>query len=164
MKNALKRPACRALLAIMLFLSLSVSVHAQLNYSYALLTTTYVANSGGTVIVPASTDDGTSAVQNIGFSFSYNCTTYTQFMVSSNGWMVLGNGMSSSLFANALGTTGQGPILAPLWDDMATASTGNVNYVLSGTAPNRVLTIEWVNILWNYSASAPVMSYEVKLY
>ena len=164
METALKRHVYKPLFVTLLFLPLSLFVRAQLNYSYTLLTTTYAANSGGTVIVPASTDDGTSAVQNIGFSFSYNCNTYTQFMVSSNGWMVLGNGISSSLYSNALGTTGQGPILAPLWDDMKTASSGNVNYVLSGSAPNRVLSIEWMNILWNYGASAPVMSYEVKLY
>ncbi len=164
MRTVLSRCCNKLLLAAVVFCLSAPLVNAQLNYSYALLTTPYSANSGGTVIVPASTDDGTSTVQNIGFSFSYNCNTYTQFMVSSNGWMVLGNGMTSSLYTNALGTTGQGPILAPLWDDMATASTGNVNYVLSGAAPNRVLTIEWVNMLWNYAASGPVMSYEVKLY
>ncbi len=140
-----------------------------MNFSFSTSTTAaYTPNSGGTVIISSGTDDGLSAAAPIGFSFTYNCTTYTQFIASSNGWMSLGTTAAASLPSNALGTTGQGPILAPLWDNLATApnvdSLGSVNYTLTGTAPNRVLTVEWLNMLWNYQTLGPVMSFQVKLY
>src|SRR6186713_3229712 len=36
-------------------------------------------------------DDEVSAVQNIGFNFTYNSTTFSQFVLSSNGFIKLGN-------------------------------------------------------------------------
>lgn len=161
----MQRHAFRSLLVTLLFLPLSLFVNAQLSYSFLYVNTnSYSANSGGTTIINGNTNDGISAVQNIGFTFTYNCNTYTQFMVSSNGWMVLGAGMTGSLPGNNLNTLGQGPILAPLWDDMKIESGANVNMKLSGSSPNRIMTIEWNNVLWNASASNPALSYQVKLY
>ncbi len=164
MKIAMKRRSLRLLL-LTLLLPCTLCVNAQL--SYVCLPTAasngYTYNAG-TSIIPGNSNDVMSAVQNIGFTFTYNCNTYTQFMVSSNGWMTFGTGMTNALSGNNLTTTGQGPILAPLWDDMKTSGTGNVNYQLTGVAPNRILTIEWLKMLWNYNATRPVMSYQVKLY
>ncbi len=161
----IKTQGSKLLVSMLAFLLCFSVAHSQINYSFtSSIAPSYNGNVGGTVIIPASTDDGISAASPIGFSFSYNCVTYTQFIASSNGWMSLGTSASSSLPTNALGTTGQGPILAPLWDNMATSSTGNVNYVLSGTAPNRVLTVEWLNMLWNSGAVGPVMSRQAILY
>ncbi len=59
------------------------------------------------------------------------------------------------------------PIIAPLWDDLdgATPTTSVVAYEVTGTAPNRVLTVEWRNWEWNYvSGTVPVISFQVKLY
>jgi hypothetical protein len=39
-----------------------------------------------------------------------------------------------------------------------------VNFVLTGTAPNRVLTVEWLNMRWDLDASNDVISFQVKLY
>jgi len=115
--------------------------------------------------MPDSTDEALSPALNIGFPFSFNCNIYTQFMVSSNGWMSLGTAAGGPMPVNTLTTTGQGPILAPLWDDlMVTADSGNVNYELSGTAPNRMLTVEWLYMNWGAPSPGPVMSFEVKLY
>jgi hypothetical protein len=63
-------------------------------------------------------------------------------------------------------TAGWEPIIAPLWDDLQTSRTVNVNYVLSGTAPNRVLTIEWLNMCWQWHMlpRQPSISFQVKLY
>jgi len=170
MEATIKWSSYKSLLLLLLLFPSFFSVDAQLNYTFSLPTaaSTPAANTlaynAGASIIGASVDDATSAAQNIGFTFTYDCVDYTQFMASSNGWMVLGTGMTGSGVSNALATTGQGPILAPLWDDMKTSSSGNVNYKLTGSAPNRILTIEWLKILWNYNASGPVMTYQVKLY
>ncbi|HEY4150722.1 MAG TPA: BNR-repeat neuraminidase N-terminal domain-containing protein [Chitinophagaceae bacterium] len=162
MKIAMKRRGLRLLL-LTLLLPCTLCVNAQLSYTFAQLSNGYTYNAG-TSIIPGNSNDVMSAAQNIGFTFTYNCNTYTQFMVSSNGWMTLGTGMTAALSANNLGTSSQGPILAPLWDDMKIQSAGNVNMKLTGSAPNRIMTIEWFKVLWNSSASTPVMSYQVKLY
>jgi len=144
---------------------ITVSVaHSQLNYSLAITNPGYASNASPTVIIPASTDEALSGVQNIGFTFTYNCNTYTQFVASSNGWMSLGAAATQPLPGNALGTTGIGPVLAPLWDNLATDATGNVNYQLTGAPGSQVLTVEWFNMRWDASSLTPVMLFEVKLH
>jgi hypothetical protein len=164
MNPLLNHPISKFLLLTACLYMNASSARAQLNFTLSEPSVTYLANSGGTTIIAANTDDGSSGAVNIGFSFTYGCNTYTQFVASSNGWISLGNNTAQAYYNNDLTTTGQGPILAPLWDDLKTSSTGKVNYVLSGTAPNRVLTIEWLNMLWDLGAGGPVISFQVKLY
>src|SRR4051812_1186693 len=114
METATKRHVYKPLLMTLLFLPLSIIVHAQLSYSFSVVTSTFVANSSPTTLIGSNQDDVT-ATGNIGFTFTYNCNTYTQFMVSSNGVMTLGTGMTGSLATNNLTNKTQGPILAPLW-------------------------------------------------
>ena len=138
---------------------------AQLSFALSEFAGTYTANTvDTTVIIAASQDDKISLAQTIPFNFKYGCDVYTQFRASSNGWMSLGNSTLANLNGNDLTTTGNGPILAPLWDDLATSSTGNVNYRLTGSAPNRVLVIEWRNMRWDFNATGVTLSFQVKLY
>jgi hypothetical protein len=138
---------------------------AQLNFALSQPAGTYTANTADTtVIIAAGQDDKISSVQTIPFNFKYGCDVYTQFRASSNGWMSLGNSTLANLNGNDLTTTGNGPILAPLWDDLAVSSTGTVNYRVSGSAPNRVLIIEWRNMRWNSGATGITLSFQVKLY
>ena len=165
MKPLLSDPISKVLLLAVLFTLPILSAEAQLNFTLASSTATaYTFNSNDTTIIGNNQDENTSGAVNIGFNFTYGCNTYTQFTASSNGWMSLGYNTVQSVYTNDLTTTGQGPILAPLWDDLSTSSTGNVNFRVTGTAPNRVLTIEWLNMLWNYGASGPVISFQVKLH
>ena len=164
-KSVLSRQGAKLLITCLLPLLTIAVAHSQLNYSCAITTVTYASNASGTVVIGGGVDEATSGVQNIGFSFTYNCNTYTQFVASSNGWISLGALATQPLPGNALqGTTGIGPILAPLWDNLATDATGNVNYQLTGPPGARVLTIEWLNMKWDAQATGPVMTFEVKLH
>lgn len=158
--------SCKSLLLGGLLLSAAGCATAQLNYAFNTFYGTYTSTTTGTVIMPDSTDEALSAALNIGFTFTYDCNDYTQFRVSSNGWISLGTMAAGPLPVNTLTTTGQGPLLAPLWDDLAVSSAipGNINYELSGTAPNRVLTVEWLLMKWVAASPGPVMSFQVKLY
>src|SRR5262249_49734325 len=146
MKTLLNQNFSKPVLLIMAAL-FSFVCNAQINYTFTATTGTYIANSGATTILGAGVDEGLSSAQSIGFNFTYGCNTYTKFMASSNGFISLGTA-TDAMYSNSLAATGQGPILAPLWDDLATSGTGSVNYVLSGTAPNRVLTVEWLLMKW----------------
>ena len=97
--------------------------------------------TGSTPLVASGQDINASALTNIGFTFNYCGTNYTQFSVSSNGAMRLGT-VVTNIDANSI--TNSAPLILPLWDDMHTCTNGKVHYLLSGSSPNRTLTIEWL--------------------
>ncbi len=99
-----------------------------------------------------SSDDVISAAIPIGFTFPYGDYIYNEVKISSNGWIGLGTSQTSSNLTNNLASTTIVPVLAPLWDDCSLAA-GICEYLLSGTAPNRIFTIQYTNLKWRYSAT-----------
>ncbi len=111
--------------------------------------------------IPGISADEGIAIADIGFSFHYGNSTYTQATISSNGWIALGTGFPSAMFTNVI-TTSTGPIIAPLWDDLSMIS-GAVWCQTQGTAPNRIFVVQYHNAKWNY-ASTSLFNFQVKLY
>jgi hypothetical protein len=123
-----------------------------------------------------SQDDNRSFSSDIGFDFWYNGVRYTQFSVSSNGFIDFsnstadGNGNGAFGFDNNQFTviTGTNNAITPFYDDL-TAQGGvgalgtSIKYLTTGIAPNRVLTIEWINMAV-YLNITPSLNYQVKLY
>lgn len=107
-------------------------------------------SSGTTQIVAANQDDTASAVTSIGFDFWFDGVRQTQFSANANGLMGLGavavnNGASGR--TNDFATTTNNPKMSAYWDDMCTAATGKVHYKVVGSAPNRKLVVEWLNMV-----------------
>ena len=147
----------------------------QVSTTYGFIATSgsYTAVSGGTTIGSLVANDALSTATAIGFNFVYDGVTYGQFRASSNGWLSLGTGATGNLAANNLATGAPGrPFLAPLWDDLSGAGgflgigAGNFRHVLSGSAPNRVLTAQWSGWKWDKNANLilAVLDFQVKLY
>ncbi|WP_460557795.1 fibronectin type III domain-containing protein, partial [Hymenobacter daeguensis] len=136
-------------------------------YSFAPGTTAYADLPATATPVPAiQTDDAISASLPIGFSFVFDGTPYTSFFASSNGFLSFNSGAGSANANNmSTGAASLRPLIAPLWDDLGGGNPASVaSYQLSGTAPNRVLTFEWRNWLWRYTATAPAISFQARLY
>jgi hypothetical protein len=139
------------------------------SYVFTNTTGTFTQVSAAATAVPnVVADDAISATLPIGFTFNYGGNTYTQFRMASNGFISF-NTSATNVTDNNLSAANAAlrPIIAPLWDDLdgrPTGSTAYAGYELTGTAPNRVLTIEWRNWEWNYQAGAAVISFQVKLY
>ncbi len=144
------------LVSLMLFVGLlltNFTAFSQVgNYSFATGTSGALdAMTGSTQLVAASSDDGASAVTNIGFNFIFNGVTYNQFSANANGLLRLGSTGVTTAFSNGTATsttawfnsTANLPIIAPYFDDLATGVGGKVHFLLTGTAPNRVLKVEW---------------------
>ncbi len=150
----------------LLFLSfvLSFESYAQLSYNFSSISGTYGSLSGASNLLGASQDDVISAATNIGFNFDFGGTTYSQFKASSNGWMTFNTAITTTNAFNNLANTVDRPIIAPLWDDLATDGSGSVTYLLSGSSPNRVLTIQWDRMLWTYSATTFAISFQTRLF
>jgi len=120
--------------------------------------------SGTTQLIGASTDQGTAVATNIGFSFSFAGTGYTQFSTCANGIMRLGSTAITTTTYN-LGGSGLA-LIAPFAGDLETSNTGKVHYKLVGSSPNRTLVIEYLNMGIDYTGNYTSAdgTYQVRLY
>lgn len=155
-------------LILFLIIIFAWNSRAQLNYTFASSSVAFNANATPTVIHGTSSNELLSAPISIGFTFTYNCIPYTTFQASTEGWIGLGSGHSLvNSEVNNLSGVPERPKIAPLWDDIRVNSAGSVNYRLTGTAPNRILTVEWLQMRWNDGAGGGggnVMSFQARLF
>jgi len=153
------------LFSIAVCLASTFNVTAQVNlYGLVPLNGTFTPLVGGTQTSLGTTaDDAISNDFPIGFNFVYDGITYTTVQASSNGPLLFGTGKTQTTTNNLATTTGtERPGVAALWDDIQL--TAGVSYQVSGVAPYRKLTVEWLNMEWNYGSGTPVISFQVILY
>ena len=141
----------------------SWQINAQVSsYGFSQSAGTYNEITGGTVLGTATNDDTSFPANPIGFSFYYNGANYTQFSVNSNGFLALGATVASSYTSISSGATNN--VVAALNGDLqGNATTGELSYQLSGTAPNQVLTVQWKSYR-NYNATGDNYNFQVKLH
>lgn len=158
----------KTLLFLAITLLFAGSVFAQLTIN----ANTYRFNAASTApigIVPiqligSNADQIASAVTDIGFTFWFAGTAYTQFSVDENGLMKLGSSAIIPEPVNSMASTLNLPKIAPYWDDLSTGTTGSVGYFLFGTAPNRILIVSWnVTVPKNLAVAANAL-FQVQLY
>ena len=136
------------------------------NYSYATSTTGSLTSmsSGTTQLIAADQDDAASAVTNIGFDFYFQGVRYTQFSVNTNGLLRLGSTAASTTAYDPLGQSGQALIAAYGTDQRSRAANGKIHYKVTGTAPNRKLIVEWLNMQADFNAGGTAdLTYQVHL-
>lgn len=138
-------------------------------YAFTAGTDAFVENGGSATLLPTlRVNSAISAALPIGFTFNYGGTNYTQFRMSSSGFITFNPTTSTNVVSNNLSTANADlrPIIAPLWDDLdgSGPASSQASYLLSGTVGSRVLTIEWKNWEWNFQSATPVISFQVKLF
>ena len=129
-----------------------------------------------------STDDNLSSFLDIGFPFIYDGVQVCGVQVSTNGFInLLGNTGASGSGTGAYGylnndvftTAGSSVrVIAPFYDDQQTAGNlgtladlnASIKYQTTGTAPNRIFTIEWINMQDFSTTSTSSFNYQVKLF
>ncbi|MGI4864002.1 MAG: T9SS type A sorting domain-containing protein [Janthinobacterium lividum] len=170
--------------------SLSVAHAQSLNYMAVGATNTAGTytdlGTTGTVIATTSTDDANSAAQNIGFTFPYNGSTFTQFVFNTNGIIRLGSVAPSTAalyYDNNTSSTATDPLQSFSLQDInlimpfnldLVPGTGGVEYrvATTGTAGSRVCTIQWKNVADKAGAGSDAgvgaqyanFSFQLKLY
>ncbi len=126
-----------------------------ITYSVAGLAGNYVTSAIPFVSPPAVAnlvtlgDDAMSASLPIGFTFNFFGTNYTQFEISSNGFISfnLGAGASGCCSGQVIpDVTTPNNLIAAVWDDLYPPGAGTVGYQTFGVAPNRTLVVSWNNI------------------
>ncbi len=151
----------------MLTTVLRLSTQSIINYTFSASSGSFTVLSGATNPSPliGDVDDGYFNGIPIGFDFWYMGTRYTTVSASTNGWLTLGANITDPVFANSLASGGAPrPVIAPLWDDLDIQNATNVSYLTSGSAPNRVFTIQYLNAQWDYQATGNTISFQVKMY
>ncbi len=175
------------LLAVAAILVCSFQLNAQTIANYSVSRTTgnsytSIAGTGNSFAAwrnnsnQYTQDDNRSAAVDIGFDFWYLGVRYTQFSVCTNGYMDFSSSTSDGNSSGAFGydnarftnTTPTALAVAPMYDDLTaqggSEALGNsLKYLTTGSAPNRVLTVEWINIAV-YNNVTPSLNFQVKIY
>lgn len=125
--------------------------------------------SGSTTIFGSYYSNTSSSLRNIGFDFYFDAKKYTTFSVTPSGLLALGTRPYSTYYPyywpNSSNMSSSYPAIAGYWGRyFYTSSSGKVHTKLSGTAPNRVLTIEWRNVGRFGSTSTNGGTWQVRLY
>lgn len=153
------------LYVVLFLMGYMVQAQSAASYSFTATTATY-ANLTGTTNVAGlgnTSDDVLSNATNIGFTFNFAGTNYTQFKACSNGFITFNVSSTDTFFENSIANAGTSkPILMPLWDDLQ--STARVRYRLEGTSPSRIMKIEFRGNEWDYSSGADAIKFQVWLY
>lgn len=130
-------------------------------YIFTQTTQTYTSiNTTGTMVTGSTNcDDATYGTFPIGFTFTYNGSAQTTFGVCCNGFLSFGVIPSSSYTPLSTWTN----VIAPGGQDCQLYTDGAIYYQTTGSAPNRVCTIEWYHQgFWPTSGNE--LSYQIKLY
>ena len=164
-----KLPQLLTTIIICILNLLQLNANAAVNtYTFSQTSTTYSAISTGTSLGSTTSDEqvfigttaGTTTFSSgvasgagfpIGFNFNYNGVTYSSFAVNTNGFIVLGNGTfaiagSSSGFTTPISnsqTSGLVGAISAVGYDIQAQSGATLRYLSSGTAPNRILVVQW---------------------
>ena len=116
--------------------------------------------STATVLSPSSDDDG-YATLTLPFAFTFGSTPMTSgssIYMSVNGYITL----NASYTSTAPSYSGSYNVISPLGHDLHLRTSGQLKSEVSGTTPDRVLTLEWSNVE-SFSAGN-TYNFQVKLY
>ncbi len=133
------------LLLLTLFSVLALSAGALVSeYSFASTTGTYTEITGGTVLGTSANDDESFNAIPLGFTFTYNGVAYTEISVQTDAFVAFGPSVLNSTLAIS-SATGTNNVAAALNRDLMSRADGELSYLLTGTAPDRVFIIQWKN-------------------
>lgn len=166
----MKFPGRIALLVIPLLLASIGTARSNLASDYIFLngTGSAIDMTGSTTMMVSGDDDVWSSAQTIGFDFDLDGQSFSYFITSTNGPMVLGTSSSLSfsyIYAyNSFNSANcPHPIVTAFFDDLVASGNG-VRTKLVGTAPNRIRVVDWEAYVWYGSGTDTEFHFQVRLY
>jgi gliding motility-associated-like protein len=110
-------------------------------------------------------DDEVSGILPIGFNFCFYGNTYSEFYISSNGWIGFSGGpaiYTSSAIPSVSPDVPKNCIMGP-WYDIDPGDGGNVLYQVLGVAPSRRLVVSYQNVP-HFFCGTDIETYQIILY
>ena len=166
----------KILLVLLMLLTMGISSFAQNLADYVMTTGTDASRwetlSNPTTILELGTatsgDGRASAVTNIGFTFNFAGTDYTQFSVNSDGNLrfgstVTGTSYYSTPFSSSYANQNN-PKINMLGCDGYITDSGYVHQEVIGTAPDRVCVIEFATSTYNTTSRPSLLRWQVQLF
>lgn len=154
---------------------ISFDVTRNTSVSYSSISST--GNSVASWRNGTNTDDNLSNSVAIGFNFSYQGFTYSNILISTNGFITFntataetGGGSIYGAVNSTLASTSVST-LAPFYDDLSTIGNpftaaslnSSIKYLVTGSVGSRIFTVEWIGMqTLNYPGSN--LNFQVKLY
>ena len=162
------------LMPLVAIVAMALPVRAQDVSMYTLATDTdstkwVTLSSSATTLTSIYDDDETSGVLNIGFTFTFAGANYTQWSCNSNGRLALGSTSVDDWWVNPFTTSYIAdsrvvfPLIAAFGMDNTLAGSGVwCKYEVVGTAPNRMLVVEY-RTPSEYDEDGALVNYQVQL-
>jgi len=114
------------------------------NYTFSESPGTYTTIAGTTAIASGWDDTVTANTIPIGFTFNFNGTNYTTCSINSNGYITFGATLSANnLYTPISDNTGYNGAISGFGVDLTDNNTRTILYTTTGTAPNRIFTVQW---------------------
>ncbi|MFO7660809.1 MAG: FlgD immunoglobulin-like domain containing protein [Candidatus Cloacimonadaceae bacterium] len=133
----------RLLIILGLLLWASLSFSSVTDYTFSSSLGNYNQLTGGTVHGTSANDNEVFNAIPIGFDFTFNSVLYTEISIAANGFIAMGAAATSSNTAISTGVSNN--VIVPLNRDIKSRDDGSLTTHLTGTAPNRILTVQWFN-------------------
>ena len=120
-----------------------------------------ISGTGSDVLLD---DDEVSDALPVGFSFNFYGIDYTNFYISSNGFITFNSDADDDWYEAMILPDIEMPnnLIAMAWSDINPEAGGTIRYSTTGTAPNRVLVVEF-NEVPQYADNNPITT-QVQLY
>lgn len=161
------------LLAMLMLLTMGISGFAQSLSDYVMTTGTdatkwVTLTTTTSLITPGAGDYGVSTVQDIGFTFNFAGTDYTQFSVNSDGNLRLGSTVTGTNYYttpfNASNANQNNPKINMMGCDGFITDSGFVYKEVIGTAPDRVCVIEFATSTFTSASRNSLLRWQVQLF
>lgn len=142
------------------------------NYTVNAITHNLLTPSGSpTILWNTSIDDAVSSAITLPFAFSYFGQSITQFTVSTNGFIEMGgaSGLYATIPQTLPSNVTPNNVIALAWRDLELDITANpaayIRYFVNGTAPNRVMVIDFNGLsFYNISSGTGNITGQIRLY
>lgn len=110
-------------------------------------------------------DDQLTANLPIGFTFNFYGNNYTDFIISSNGFITFPGAFNNGCCAGQVLPDAFDPnnVIAFAWNDLNPGAGGSIGYATIGTPPNQVLVIHFSNVP-HFGGGGPPIDVQVMLY
>ena len=161
------------------FLFYATSIYSQVsNYTFQQLSGTYSEITGGTLLGTASANNySAGALYNLiytinpPFAFNFNGFTYSTIYVHSTGYITFGTPPTAANYV-PISTNQPYAGVVSAWESRngffnIGGRTSQLRWETLGTAPNRVIVIQWKDFRTRANTSTvnvPFMNYQIRLY
>ncbi len=152
------------ILLVLCILSAFKAYGAVSDYTFSSTLDTYSYLAGGTELGTSANDDESFNAIPLGFPFYYDGTRYTQVSVQTDGYLAFGPTVINNTMAIAY-PAGTNNVVCAMNRDLMGGGVGTLSYLLSGTAPNRVFTVQWQNYRRiNTGAEMDALNFQIQLH